>query len=159
MFTGYLRDITEQKKAANRLSAQYAVTRALAESNTIDEGASKILEAVCESLGWEYGSLWTVDRRSNVLRCSQVWQTPGAAADEFESVSRQSVFTPGSGLPGRVWTDRQPVWIADAAEDTKAAAHYVTLLKGGAGAVREVIELILKTQNRWDELVGQVTNQ
>ncbi|HEY2971234.1 MAG TPA: PAS domain S-box protein [Pyrinomonadaceae bacterium] len=117
MFTGYLRDITERKKAENRLSAQYAVTRALAESNTINEGASKVLQAVCESLGWEYGALWTVDRRSNGLRCSQVWQAPGTEADEFENASRQFVFAPGIGLPGRVWNDNQPVWIPDVAED------------------------------------------
>jgi len=118
LFTGYLRDITERKKAENRLSAQYAVTRALAESNTINEGAAKILQAVCESLGWEYGSLWIVDRSSNVLRCSQVWQAPGAEADEFESASRQLVFAPGIGLPGRVWNDSQPAWIPDVVEDT-----------------------------------------
>jgi PAS domain S-box-containing protein len=118
MFTGYLRDITDRKKAENRLSAQYAVTRALAESNTISEGAARILQAVCESLRWEYGSLWTVDRRSNVLLCSQVWQSLGGQADEFESASRQSVFAPGVGLPGRVWNDGQPLWIADVVEDT-----------------------------------------
>jgi len=49
------------------------------------------------------------------------------------------------------------VAVADAAEDTKAAAHYVTTLDGGKGAVREVIELILKAQGRWDELVAQIT--
>jgi len=49
------------------------------------------------------------------------------------------------------------VAVADAAEETKAAAHYVTTLSGGKGAVREVIELILKSQDRWDELVAQVT--
>jgi 3-deoxy-D-manno-octulosonate 8-phosphate phosphatase (KDO 8-P phosphatase) len=49
------------------------------------------------------------------------------------------------------------VAVADAASDTKAAAHYVTSLAGGRGAVREIIELILKAQNRWDELVAQVT--
>ncbi len=48
------------------------------------------------------------------------------------------------------------VAVADAAEDTKAAAHYVTQLKGGKAAVREVIELILKAQGRWDELAEQV---
>ena len=48
------------------------------------------------------------------------------------------------------------VAVADAAADTRAAAHYVTRLKGGRGAVREVIELILKSQKRWDELVAQV---
>lgn len=50
------------------------------------------------------------------------------------------------------------VAVADATEDTKRAAHHVTALKGGAGAVREVIELILKAQDRWDELVDQVTS-
>jgi PAS domain S-box-containing protein len=117
MFTGYLRDITERKKAENRLSAQYTVTRALAASNTIGEGASKILRAICESLGWEYGSLWIVDRGSNVLRCSQVWQAIGAEAGEFESASRELVLAPGIGLPGKVWSDKQAVWIADVVKD------------------------------------------
>ncbi len=49
------------------------------------------------------------------------------------------------------------VAVADAAPDTKGAAHYVTSLAGGNGAVREIIELILKAQNRWDELIAQVT--
>jgi len=48
------------------------------------------------------------------------------------------------------------VAVADAADDTKAAAHYVTKLTGGAAAVRELIEFILQAQNRWDELVSQV---
>ena len=50
------------------------------------------------------------------------------------------------------------VAVADAAEDTKAAAQYITTLAGGKGAVREVVELLLKAQDRWDELVAQVTH-
>jgi 3-deoxy-D-manno-octulosonate 8-phosphate phosphatase (KDO 8-P phosphatase) len=45
------------------------------------------------------------------------------------------------------------VAVADATEETRAAAHYVTRLPGGFGAVREVCELILKAQGRWDELM------
>jgi 3-deoxy-D-manno-octulosonate 8-phosphate phosphatase (KDO 8-P phosphatase) len=45
------------------------------------------------------------------------------------------------------------VAVADATPDTRAAAHYVTRLPGGFGAVREVCELILKAQGRWDELM------
>jgi 3-deoxy-D-manno-octulosonate 8-phosphate phosphatase (KDO 8-P phosphatase) len=45
------------------------------------------------------------------------------------------------------------VAVADAVEETKQAAHYVTHLKGGRGAVREVCELILKSQGRWEELM------
>ena len=45
------------------------------------------------------------------------------------------------------------VAVADATEETKHHAHYVTRAVGGDGAVRETIELILKAQNRWDELI------
>lgn len=45
------------------------------------------------------------------------------------------------------------VAVADAVEETKAAAHYTTSLSGGFGAVREVCDLILKTQGHWEELM------
>jgi 3-deoxy-D-manno-octulosonate 8-phosphate phosphatase (KDO 8-P phosphatase) len=45
------------------------------------------------------------------------------------------------------------VAVADATPDTRDAAHHVTRLPGGSGAVREVCELILKAQGRWDELM------
>ena len=35
--------------------------------------------------------------------------------------------------------------------EVKAAAHYITKAEGGRGAIRELIELILKTQNKWPE--------
>ena len=44
--------------------------------------------------------------------------------------------------------------VADASLETRDAADYVTQLAGGYGAVREVIELILKAQNRWDDLTA-----
>ena len=45
------------------------------------------------------------------------------------------------------------VAVADAVEETKQAAHYVTELNGGHGAVREVTDLILKAQGKWDEVM------
>lgn len=45
------------------------------------------------------------------------------------------------------------VAVADAVVETKQAAHYITELKGGHGAVREVCDLILKAQGHWHELM------
>ena len=42
------------------------------------------------------------------------------------------------------------VAVADARAEVKRAAHYVTRAKGGGGAAREVVELILKAQGRWE---------
>jgi len=48
--------------------------------------------------------------------------------------------------------------VADAALETRESAHYVTTVVGGYGAVREAVELILKGQNRWDDLVNGYLN-
>ena len=42
---------------------------------------------------------------------------------------------------------------ANARPEVKRLAHYVTERPGGAGAVREVVELILKAQGHWEELL------
>jgi 3-deoxy-D-manno-octulosonate 8-phosphate phosphatase (KDO 8-P phosphatase) len=47
---------------------------------------------------------------------------------------------------------------ADAHEEVRRRVHYVTRVKGGKGAVREVIELILKGQGRWNEILRHFCN-
>jgi 3-deoxy-D-manno-octulosonate 8-phosphate phosphatase (KDO 8-P phosphatase) len=42
---------------------------------------------------------------------------------------------------------------ANARPEVKAIAHYVTRQAGGQGAVREVVELLLKAQGRWPEIL------
>src|SRR5215471_17982569 len=42
---------------------------------------------------------------------------------------------------------------ANARVEVKQEAHYVTSAAGGSGAVREVIELILKAQGLWEEIL------
>ena len=43
--------------------------------------------------------------------------------------------------------------VANAVDEVKRAADYVTKRKGGEGAVREIIEYILKKTGRWDAIV------
>ncbi len=43
--------------------------------------------------------------------------------------------------------------VANAAPEVKRAAHYVTARAGGDGAVREVVELVLKAQGKWEQTV------
>lgn len=48
-----------------------------------------------------------------------------------------------------------PVAPADAVEEVRAAAAYVTRLPGGAGCVRETIELILKRSGQWQQVMAR----
>lgn len=50
------------------------------------------------------------------------------------------------------------VAVADACQEVRDAAHYVTKLGGGWGAVRETLEVILKAQRRWDDLIQKYTS-
>jgi 3-deoxy-D-manno-octulosonate 8-phosphate phosphatase (KDO 8-P phosphatase) len=43
---------------------------------------------------------------------------------------------------------------ADASEDVRSRVHWVAQAKGGAGAARELIELILRAQGRWDSVLA-----
>ena len=45
------------------------------------------------------------------------------------------------------------VAVADAVEEVRSAATYITIANGGCGAVREVIELILRKSGQWDKVM------
>ena len=46
---------------------------------------------------------------------------------------------------------------ADAASDVQARVHWVSTRPGGRGAVREVIEMVLRARGEWDALVRPYT--
>ncbi|WP_414567498.1 response regulator [Nostoc sp. CCY 9925] len=110
-------DISDRKRAEQHLKAQYATTRVLAESTTINEAMSQILQGICESLGAALSEIWMVDQQVNILAFLDNWYKTSLEMQEFEIFSRQATFAPGIGLPGRVWASAKPVWIADVAKD------------------------------------------
>ncbi|MEH2050248.1 response regulator [Nostoc sp.] len=114
-------DVSEElrlrKRTEQHLKAEYATTRVLAESTTINEAMPQILQGICESLGWDLSEFWMVDQRANLLSLSNSWYETSLQMQEFDILSRQITFTPGIGLPGRVWASVEPVWIADVVKD------------------------------------------
>lgn len=110
-------DVTERQQSERRLQAQFAVTRALAESSSLSEATPKILQAICEGMGWDLGELWHVDRKANLLRWDGFWHTPSLHPGDFEVMSRSIRISPGTGLPSRAWLKGQPVWVPDLAND------------------------------------------
>ncbi len=133
-----------------RLTAEYVAARALLDATTIDEAAPKILEAICDALGWEHGALWTIDREADALRCAEIWNSPLVQLPEFDAISRRVTFTRGTGLPGRVWASGEPAWIPDVIHDSNfpragiaareglhAAFGFPVLLRGEVLSVME----------------------
>jgi len=47
------------------------------------------------------------------------------------------------------------VSVPNAVDEVRGIAHYITKKAGGRGAVREVCDLILKTQGKWQEVIAR----
>jgi 3-deoxy-D-manno-octulosonate 8-phosphate phosphatase (KDO 8-P phosphatase) len=103
-----------------------------------------------------------VERRASELRIAHVLQGHDEKVAPFRSLidrlglaERQVCFV-GDDLPDL------PVLLsvglaacpADAVAEVKNAAHLITGAPGGRGVIREVIELILKSQGRWNDLIS-----
>lgn len=112
----FVLDLTRLWLTEQRLTVQYAVTRVLAEAVTVRESVAPILQALCQSLDWEFAIIWSVDQQAGVLRYLESWPMD-TLLDEFRSLKQPITFTPGMGLPGRIWASGQPAWIECLATD------------------------------------------
>jgi PAS domain S-box-containing protein len=122
--------IEDRQRMERRAAVQHAVTRVLADSETLAEATPKIIQAICQSLAWDVGAIWRIDPQLKRLHCVEFWQRPGMEAAEFAAATRQRTFKPGEGLPGRVWATAQPAWIADVARDQNFPRRPVAVSAG-----------------------------
>jgi PAS domain S-box-containing protein len=100
-----------------RLAGNLAVTRILAESPALPDAMPRILRTIGETFGWEVADMWTLNNDERVLHCLTFWHAPEAKVEKFRAVCHERTFTPGVGLPGRVWASQKPAWIPDVTRD------------------------------------------
>ncbi|MGH9680348.1 MAG: KdsC family phosphatase [Candidatus Acidiferrales bacterium] len=100
-----------------------------------------------------------VSQRARECEIEFVYQKRATKIESYEEILRitgadeMEVAYVGDDLPDLPVMQRVglAVGVANAAPEVKRAAHYVTARSGGDGAVREVIEIIVKSQGKWTE--------
>jgi PAS domain S-box-containing protein len=153
-YTGIVRDIALRKDTDRRLAANFAVTRALAESSSLSEATPKLLQYICEAVGWEVGELWCVNGDSNTLHIEGSWHVPTYEIEEFEKASRKTILFPGIDLVGRVLSGNQPAWIDNVVADKNFPRAVIAERVGLHGAfafpirVNECIACVMAFYNR-----------
>lgn len=115
-------DITERRIAEQRLQAEHAVARLLAESPSVDDAAPRLLQAICENLGWERGEWWCLDSARGFLRCSATWFRPTPNAWAVDETRRDLFVKPGMGLVGQTWESQKPT-LLDEVKSPEPAIH------------------------------------
>ncbi|MBI4260207.1 MAG: SpoIIE family protein phosphatase, partial [Actinobacteria bacterium] len=154
-------DISHRKQTEQRLAAQSAVARILAESDTVADAAPRVLMALCHHLRWDVGHLWVVDEAGDRLRYVAGWHDPTAGLEGFVRESAETTFPRGVGLPGRAWASATPEWVEDVRDETvfpRAAVAAPLGLRTGVAfpmaigtQVLGVIELLGRTPRARDE--------
>jgi PAS domain S-box-containing protein len=109
------KDVTEQRRGEEHRNARLGVTQALVQSTTVQDAAIGVLQAVCESVGWDAAFFWLVENER--LECRARWHRPELPLEEFGVESCKHSFLRGEGLPGRVWASGNPTWIDAVPQD------------------------------------------
>jgi len=102
-----------------------------------------------------------VEVRGQDLKIDRIYQDAYPKVGFYEqmlkdlNVAEEEVCFMGDDLPDLPILKRVgfAVAVANATDEIKKHADYITQKRGGRGAVREVIELILKTQGKWEAII------
>ncbi|MFI5211307.1 MAG: PAS domain S-box protein [Ignavibacteria bacterium] len=116
-FVNIMQYIQDRKLAENYLNVQYSVSKALNESLTFSEASQKILRSICEGIGWQLGTIWTVDPEKELLKFEDSWSSDETEITDSGMAEPGRTFEKGIGLPGRVWQMNKPCWIPDVTRD------------------------------------------
>ncbi len=119
-YRGIGRDITDHKRAEQRLRLEHAVNRVLAESDSVAAVLQGVLRAICEAESWESGRYFTIDASRTKMRLEEAWSNGTPEAERFVAASRKLELVAGAGLVGTVWQTGEPLWVADARADSRA---------------------------------------
>ncbi|CAN5117732.1 hypothetical protein BH23GEM2_BH23GEM2_12000 [soil metagenome] len=107
---GFLEDATARRLAGQRLAAQYAVARIVADAPTVEGIARAAIEAVCTNLEWDAGALWMLDETGTTLRYVDGWHASSPLVDVLVTEHAARDLAPGEGLPGQVMESGEARW-------------------------------------------------
>jgi PAS domain S-box-containing protein len=100
------------ERHAQRLAGQYAIARAFADGDSLEEVSALLLRALVEAMDWQTAAIWVLDGDGTSLRCAAIHPTEGPLSAWAEHCT--SLHLPiGTGLPGRVWETGEAAGITD----------------------------------------------
>ena len=118
--SGLICDITSSKYVSIRERLNFEISQFLVGMHQKDDVVTKVIQLVCEYLGWEWGAYWSIDRTpigADKLSCKYHWEFSDEALAAFTNESCNLKVAPGEGLVGSVWSSGKAAWIDDAQND------------------------------------------
>lgn len=113
------KEINTRHKAEEEVRFLQTMTQAIGESANFHSALGVALRLVCDFTGWAFGEAWIP--KNGLLEYSPAWYRNTQNLDSFRLESENLTFLPGIGLPGRVWSSKQPEWMRNVATASDTA--------------------------------------
>jgi PAS domain S-box-containing protein len=97
----------------HRQALQRTVSQIVGEDSSPEVAIVRILEALCVSHGWDAALEWKVNDLGNRLEFRSAWGVSGERMQSLIQESAELTLAGSGSLPGAVWLEDHPVWIAD----------------------------------------------
>ena len=160
--------MVERQRAEDEVRLLQTMTVAVGEADDLYSALEVVLRKVCESTGWLVGQAW-MPGETGRLECVPAWYGNTAGLERFRKTSLEMTCMHGTGLPGRVWASKKPVWVNDVTCDGKfprASAAMEAGLRAGLGIpvlagdeMIAVLEFFVRAPRNEDEhLTGIVSS-
>jgi diguanylate cyclase (GGDEF)-like protein/PAS domain S-box-containing protein len=133
-YRGVGKDITARKRAEELRSLEHAVSRSLANADNASRALQAAIRTICKVEDWECGRYFSWDGSAGLLRFADAWGLPDAAVQKFIAGSRELFYSPGTGLVGKVWESKEPIWVTDVTRDSRVAQSALAADTGIRGA-------------------------
>ena len=114
LIVGTVQDVTDQLQAEREIRAHTAVADALSNWESLEAGATMLLEQLAGALGFAVGVLWVPD--DEALHARAFWSVGSLETEELRRVTLAAALGPSVGLPGQAWTAGRPLEVADISE-------------------------------------------
>jgi len=106
-------DVTQRKRDEKRRKLEYSASRILAEPGTVRQVSARVIQMICQQLGWTAGLLWMLEVDVKALRLAELWHDPLRDIAPFIALSSKLRFGTGLHTPGRVLETEQSQWCGD----------------------------------------------
>lgn len=118
VFSVFLRDITNRKRADLEMRLLLKLTQIIAESEDFDSALEQTMRVICENAGWDLGEIWILSDNGKQLELGSPCFYKDPSLEGFRRKSIEYKFTSETGLPGRVWSSGKAAFIPDTTLDT-----------------------------------------
>lgn len=115
-------DVSALKRAELQSRLLQTLMHAISTSVDFVTAMERTLSNVCQTFGWDYAEAWLPRSDDGVLECCSTY-VASPELEPFREIRGQLQLSANVGLPGRVWSSKEPQWILNLAQEPDLIHH------------------------------------